>query len=98
MVMIDDSPVIYKSKLWNSVSLSTAEAENMALSLCIQEILWTKNLLMEMKIKIDKSVIVYEDNQSAIAVAKTMDTRVEQNILIFVIILFATKSRRTIFI
>ena len=70
MVMVNESPVISKSKLQNSVSLSTAEAEYVALSLCIQDILWTKILLMEMKVKIDARVVVYEDNQSAIAIAK----------------------------
>ena len=58
MVMVNESPVIFKSKLQNSVSLSTAEAEYVALSLCIQEILWTKSLLMEMKVKIDSPVVV----------------------------------------
>jgi hypothetical protein len=70
MVMINKSPVIFKSKLQQSVALSTAEAEYVVLSLCIQEVLWTKNLLSEMKIKIDYPVIVHEDNQSAIAIAK----------------------------
>ena len=68
--MVNGAPVIFKSKLQGSVSLSTAEAEYVALSLCIQEILWTKSLLMEMKVKIDAPVVVYEDNQSAIAIAK----------------------------
>jgi hypothetical protein len=70
MVMVNGAPVIFKSKLQSSVSLSTAEAEYVALSLCIQEILWTRSLLMEMKVNIDAPVVVYEDNQSAIAIAK----------------------------
>ena len=68
--MINNSPVIFKSRMQNSVSLSTAEAEYVALSLCNQEVLWMKSLLLEMKTKIDIPVIVYEDNQSAIAIAK----------------------------
>ena len=70
MVMVNGSPVIFKSKMQNSVSLSTAEAEYVALSLCIQEVLWTKSLLLEMKVNINGPVMVYEDNQSAIAIAK----------------------------
>ena len=42
----------------------------MALSLCVQEVLWAKNLLLEIKIKIDSPVIVHEDNKSANAIAK----------------------------
>ena len=61
---------MFKSRLQNSVSLSTAKAEYVALSLCVQEVLWAKNLLLEIKIKIDNPVIVHEDNQSANAIAK----------------------------
>nr|CCA26540.1 putative polyprotein [Albugo laibachii Nc14] len=49
LVMINKSPVIFKSKLLHSVALSTAEAEYIALSLCIQEVMWVKNLLLELK-------------------------------------------------
>ena len=62
MMMVNGLPVIFKSKMQNSVSLSTAEAEYVALSLCIQEVLWTMSLLLEMKVKIDGPVMVYEDN------------------------------------
>ena len=39
LVMINGAPVIFKSKMQQSVALSTAEAEYMALSLCVQEVL-----------------------------------------------------------
>ena len=61
---------MFKSRLQNSVSLSTAKAEYVALSLCVQEVLWAKNLLLEIKIKIDSPVIVHEDNKSANAIAQ----------------------------
>ena len=49
---------------------------------------------MEMRVKIDASVVVYEDNQSAIAIAKkTKDIKVERSTVIFAIILYAIKSR-----
>lgn len=70
MIMISNYPVIFKSKLQGSVSLSTAEAEYVALTLCTQETPWTKNLLNEMKININYPVVINEDNQSAIAIAK----------------------------
>ena len=50
MVMINKSPVIFKSKIQQSVALSTAEAEYIALSLCVQEILWIKSLLSELHV------------------------------------------------
>ena len=61
---------MFKSRLQNSVSLSTAKAEYVALSLCVQEVLWAKNLLLEIKIKIDNPVIVHEDNKNANSIAK----------------------------
>ena len=70
LVMVNKSPVLYKSKLPQSVALSTAEAEYIALSLCIQEIMCMKNLLEDLKIKINYPVVIYEDDQSAIAIAK----------------------------
>nr|CCA23220.1 putative polyprotein [Albugo laibachii Nc14] len=71
MVMINGAPVIFKSMIQQSVALSTAEAEYIALSLCMQEVLWLKSLLCELKAKIPQQIEVFEDNQSAIAIAKT---------------------------
>lgn len=70
MVMINGSPVIFKSRTQHNVSLSTAEAEYVALSLCVQEVLWLKHLLGEMGVEIKAPVPVFEDNQGAIAIAK----------------------------
>ena len=61
MVMLNLSPVVFKSKLQQSVALSTAEAEYIALSLCIQESLWIRNLLSEIGVRDIASTIVYED-------------------------------------
>lgn len=69
-VMINGSPVIFKSRLQRVVALSTAEAEYIALSLCVQEVMWTKTLLSELVYTQDQATIIYEDNQSAIAIAK----------------------------
>ena len=41
-MVVNESPVVFKPKLQNIVSLSTAKAECGALLLCIQEILRTK--------------------------------------------------------
>nr|CCA26484.1 putative polyprotein [Albugo laibachii Nc14] len=70
MVMINGAPVIFKSKIQQSVAHSTAEAEYIALSLCVQEVLWLKSLLCELKAKISQQIKIFEYNQSAIAIAK----------------------------
>ena len=67
--MMNGSPVIFKSRLQRAVALSTAEAEYVALSLCIQEVMWIKSLLEELGIQKESAITVYEDNQSAIAIA-----------------------------
>ena len=48
MVMVNGTPVIYKSRLQKSVTIRLAEAEYMAMSMCEQEILWVKQILLEM--------------------------------------------------
>ncbi|KAG3116517.1 hypothetical protein PI125_g4574 [Phytophthora idaei] len=48
MVMIENTPVVFKSKFQRKVALSSAEAEYMALRLCPQEVLWTRAMLKAM--------------------------------------------------
>ena len=67
--MINGAPVLFKSNMQQSVALSTAEAEYMVLSLCVQEVLWTRSLLKEMQVQINYAVTIHEDSQSAIAIA-----------------------------
>ena len=52
------------------VALSTAEAEYVALSSSAQESLWLQQLLSGLTKQPAKSMIIYEDNQSAISMAK----------------------------
>ena len=68
--MINGGPVSWKSKKQSSVVLSTAEAEYMALASSAQEAVWMRQLSSEIGIEYTKPVIIYEDNQSAIAMTK----------------------------
>ena len=52
-----------------SVALSTAEAE-LALSSAIHEAMWLRQLMSELRNGLSQATIVYEDNQSAIAIAQ----------------------------
>ena len=52
------------------MALSTAEAEYIALASAAQESLWLQELLADLKKEDLKSVTIYEDNQSAISMAK----------------------------
>ena len=59
-----------ESKKQSSVALSIAEAEYMALVSSAQEAIWMRQLSSEIGIECTKPVIVYGDNQSAIAMTK----------------------------
>ncbi|GMF31993.1 unnamed protein product [Phytophthora fragariaefolia] len=70
MVMIGNGPVVFKSKYQRTVTLSSAEAEYMALSLYVQEVLWTRSMLKDMGKEQEDATQIWEDNQGAIVLAK----------------------------
>ncbi|KAE8914091.1 hypothetical protein PF005_g23366 [Phytophthora fragariae] len=70
MVMIGNAPVVFKSKFQRTVALSSAEAEYMSLSLCVQEVLWTRAMLTDMGTLQRNATTIWEDNQGAIALAQ----------------------------
>jgi hypothetical protein len=69
LVIVDGCPVIFKSKRQNSVALSTAEAEYMALALSAQELQWLRQLLAELDVHGNVPIRVLVDNQAAIGIA-----------------------------
>ena len=69
---ISGAAVSWCSKKQTCVALSTAEAEYMALANAIQEAIWMQQLTIDLKNKADKPIILFEDNQSAIYIAKNL--------------------------
>jgi hypothetical protein len=63
------SIVTWASRLQEIVTLSTAEAEYVALTEAVKEGLWIRNLLQELNVKIDLNI--YMDNTAAIAMAQS---------------------------
>ena len=61
--------VMWSSKKQATVSCSTTEAEYVALAQALQEGIWIKGLLEDLKIPVSQ-VIINEDNQSCIKMAK----------------------------
>ena len=53
------------------VALSTAAAEYMALSGAAQEAVWMRQLLRDLRREVVGAIIIQEDNQSAICMAKS---------------------------
>ena len=67
---ISGGAVSWKSKKQTSVALSTAEAEYIALASTAQEAMWMRQLTADLKSAPSKATTIYEDNQSAIEMAK----------------------------
>ncbi|KAG2870688.1 hypothetical protein PC117_g28442 [Phytophthora cactorum] len=71
--MLMSAPVSWGSKKQSSVSLSTSEAEYIALSLAIQEGKWIHRLLCEILTAANETgpeLMIREDNQSCIQMTK----------------------------
>jgi len=66
MFIIAGGPVSWKSRKQDTVALSTAEAEYIALSSAAQECVWMRRLSMELGNALKGPTIVREDNQSCI--------------------------------
>ena len=62
--------VSWRSKKQTCVALSTAEAEYIALAAAFQEAVWLRRLLSEMGECCTNPTTVFEDNQSAMCIAK----------------------------
>lgn len=62
--------ISWKSKKQSCVALSTAEAEYIALSQAAQEAVWLRSLNVGLKLEMTAPTIIYEDNQSAICIAR----------------------------
>ena len=69
---VGGAPVSWKSRKQNCVALSTAEAEYISLTIAAQKAIWLNCLLAELQLQKEplESAIIYEDNQSAISMAK----------------------------
>jgi Reverse transcriptase (RNA-dependent DNA polymerase) len=72
VIFVNDVPVLWKSKLQKSVSLSSSEAEYYALSEAAKEIKFLVQILTSIGIKVDLPVIVNVDNVGAIFMSENV--------------------------
>lgn len=68
--LISGGAVSWRSKKQTCVALSTAEAEYVALASAGQEAAWMRELTATLENRPQRSVVLFEDNQSAIAMTK----------------------------
>jgi len=68
--MFQGGCVSWKSKKQSTVALSTAEAEYNALNSAAQEAIWLQQLMRDITGIPSEPIVIYEDNQAAIAMSK----------------------------
>lgn len=69
-IYLGESLVIWKSKKQTSISLSSMEAEFVAIAEACKEVMWLRNLFKELNLGIEPKPIVNADNQAAISYAE----------------------------
>ncbi|POM75314.1 mitochondrial protein [Phytophthora palmivora] len=72
MLMMCGAPVVWRSTFQKTVALSSTEAEYMALSDCIKEVVWMRRLLKDIAAEQHGPTVIYEDNQGAMTLAKNV--------------------------
>ncbi|MEY3311387.1 MAG: hypothetical protein RL348_720 [Bacteroidota bacterium] len=79
-IFLNNKLISWKSTKQINTALSAAEAEVVAAVECIKEIIWIKNILNDMKLKVREPIVVFEDNQACIKIAES-EIIVELNML-----------------
>ncbi|GMF23419.1 unnamed protein product [Phytophthora fragariaefolia] len=70
ILMMCGAPVMWCSTFQKTVTLSSTEAEYMALSNCAEDCVWMRRLLKDIGAEQVGATVIYEDNQGAMALAK----------------------------
>ena len=70
LIFLDDNLVAFGSRLQTSTARSSTEAEYMAMSMAVKELLWVRNIMTSIGFKIKLPIQVKEDNQPAIELAE----------------------------
>jgi len=70
VITIAGGAVAWSLKKQNTVALSTAEAEYIAVTHVVKQVLWHRSLLQELKIHVPKMSTIFSDNQATIAIAR----------------------------
>ncbi|XP_019252811.1 PREDICTED: uncharacterized protein LOC109231617 [Nicotiana attenuata] len=70
VVLLGDSPISWKSKKRETISLSSAEAEYRSIRKVVGELVWLQRLLEELTISLSSPIAVFCDSQSALHIAR----------------------------
>jgi len=72
IVLFGQTPISWKSKKQETISLSSAEAEYRSLRKVVGELVWVDRLLRELDVPSSKPIAVHCDSQSAIHIARNL--------------------------
>ena len=72
IIYLNGNPIVWKSRRQTTTALSSMEAEYVALSTAVSELLWVKHLLCELGYEFDEPIKIYEDNVAAIQRAENI--------------------------
>ncbi|XP_057949871.1 secreted RxLR effector protein 161-like [Malania oleifera] len=78
--MLGTRVISWSSKKQPIVTLSTPEAEFVATTTCVCQVIWLKKILEELQFKQDRPTLIYCDNSSAIKLSKNPVLLVEASI------------------
>ena len=94
--LINGGAVSWSSKQQDLVTLSTTESEYVSLTHATKEAIWVRSFLIEVLGHPSKSLLLYSDNQSAIALAKDdrFHTRTKHIDIRFHFIRYAISDRK----
>ena len=70
LIQYYDSPISWKCQKQMTVSLSSTEAEYVALTETAKEVIWIKHLIDDAQISV-RSIVIFEDNQSTLKMLET---------------------------
>jgi hypothetical protein len=74
VMYLDGSPISWRSKSQSTVTLSSTEAEWIALCDAVKEVMFLFNVLADMEINVELPVQVHVDNQGAVHMSKNNST------------------------
>jgi hypothetical protein len=69
VIYLNNSPIVWSSKLQTSVALSSTEAEYVALGSAVKELVFCRNLLFECGFPQEKASVIFQDNDSCVTIA-----------------------------
>ena len=68
LLLLGDTPVVWQSSRQQTIAKSTQQAEYMALTPALQDVLWMKMLLKDLGIQ-SSTIPIFEDNEACISLA-----------------------------